>query len=48
MTHYSKLQLKLDLLGKLAIAQAHKASGDKGRTLSDVMGDIRKQLHGKV
>lgn len=33
MAHYSKLQLKLDLFSKLAVAQAQRASGDKGRTL---------------
>ncbi len=48
IAHYSKLQLKLDLFSKLAVAQAQKAAGDKGRTLSDVMKDIRKQLHEKV
>ena len=45
MAHYSKLQLKLDLFSKLAVAQAQKAAGDKGRTLSNVMKDIRKLIH---
>jgi len=45
MTQYSKLQLKLDLFSKLAIAQAQKASGDKGRTLSQVMKELRKLIH---
>lgn len=45
MAHYSRLQMKLDLFGKLAVAQAQKAAGDKGRTLSDVMKDLRKKLH---
>ncbi|MFA4828229.1 MAG: type II toxin-antitoxin system Phd/YefM family antitoxin [Thermodesulfovibrionales bacterium] len=44
MAQYSKLQLKLDLFSKLAVAQAQKASGDKGRTLSQVMKDLRKRL----
>ncbi len=44
MTHYSKLQLKLDLFGKLAVAQAQRASGDKGRSLSSVMKDLRKRI----
>lgn len=44
MAQYSKLQLKIDLFGKLAVAQAQKASGDKGRTLSQVMKDLRKRL----
>ena len=45
MAHYSKLQKKLDLYSKLAVAQSQKAAGDKGRTLSDVMRDIRKLIH---
>ncbi|OGW58205.1 MAG: prevent-host-death protein [Nitrospirae bacterium RIFCSPLOW2_12_42_9] len=45
MAHYSKLQMKLDLYSKLAVAQAQKAAGDKGRTLSEVMKDIRKRLN---
>ena len=44
MAQYSKLQLKIDLFSKLAVAQAQKASGDKGRTLSQVMKDLRKRL----
>ena len=45
MGHYSKLQMKLDLYSKLAVAQSQKAAGDKGRTLSSVMRDIRKLIH---
>ncbi len=44
MSQYSKLQLKIDLFGKLAVAQAQRATGDKGRSLSQVMKDLRKQL----
>jgi hypothetical protein len=44
MAQYGKLQLKLDLFKKLAVAQAQRASGDKGRTLSQVMKDIRKRI----
>lgn len=44
MAQYSRLQLKIDLFSKLAVAQAQKASGDKGRTLSQVMKDLRKRL----
>jgi len=44
MAQYSKLQLKIDLFSKLAVAQAQKASGDKGRTLNQVMKDLRKRL----
>ena len=44
MPYYSKLQLKIDLLGKLSIAQNQKAGGDKGRTLKQVMTNIRKTI----
>ena len=45
MAHYSKLQVKLDLLGKLSVAQNQKADGDKGRTLKQVMTNIRATIH---
>ena len=45
MTHYSKLQLKLELLGKLSVAQNQKADGDKGRTLKQVMTNVRKTIN---
>lgn len=45
MSHYSKMQLKLELLGKLSIAQNQKADGDKGRTLKQVMSDIRASIN---
>ena len=41
MNHYSKLQLKLDLLSKLSIAQKQKATGDTGISLKQVMTKIR-------
>ena len=41
---YSKLQLKLELFGKLAVAQSQRADGDKGRTVSQVMKDLRKRI----
>ena len=41
---YSKLQLKLELFGKLAVPQSQRANGDKGRTLSQVMKDLRKRI----
>jgi hypothetical protein len=44
MAQYGQLQLKLELFSKLALAQAQKASGDKGRTLHQVMKDLRKRL----
>jgi prevent-host-death family protein len=48
MAQYSKLQLKLDLFSKLAVAQAQKASGDKGKTLSQVMKELRKRIREAV
>ena len=45
ISHYSNLQLKLDLLSKLAVAQNQKADGDKGATLKQVMTNIRKSLN---
>jgi prevent-host-death family protein len=44
MAQYSKLQLKIDLFSKLTAAQAQRARGDKGRTLSQVMKDLRKRI----
>ena len=48
MAQYSKLQLKIDLFGKLAIAQAQRTAGDKGRSLSQVMKDLRKRIRDKA
>ena len=45
LAHYSRLQLKLELFSKLAVAQAQKSAGDKGRPLSAVMKELRKRLH---
>jgi prevent-host-death family protein len=45
MSHYSKLQLKLDLLGKLSVAQNQKADGDKRRTLKQVMANIKATIN---
>lgn len=44
IAQYGKLQLKLDLFSKLAVAQAQRANGDRGRTLSQVMKDLRKRI----
>ena len=44
MAHYSKLQLKLELFSKLAVAQAQRASGNRGRTVSQVMKNLRKRI----
>jgi len=44
LAHYGNLQRKLDLYSKLAVAQAQKAAGDKGRPLSLVMNDLRWKI----
>ena len=46
MAKYSQLELKIDLMGKLATAQSNYASGDRGRNLADVMDDLRKRISG--
>jgi prevent-host-death family protein len=46
MAKYGQLELKADLMAKLTVAQANYAAGDRGRSLSDVMGDLRKRMHG--
>ncbi len=43
MAYYSKMQLKLELLSKLSVAQDQRIKGDKGRTLKQVMKNIRKK-----
>ncbi len=45
MSHYSNMQLKIDLLGKLSVAQNQKANGDNGRTLKQVMAKIRSAIN---
>ena len=45
MSHYSNMQLKIDLLGKLSVAQNQKAGGDKGRTLKQVMVNIKNSIN---
>lgn len=44
MAKYGQLQMRIDLMGKLATAQANYASGDRGRDLNDVMTDLRKRI----
>jgi prevent-host-death family protein len=45
MSHYSKMQLKLELLSKLSLAQNQRIDGDKGRTLKQVMANIRENIN---
>ena len=44
IVQYSKLQMKLDLFSKLAVAQGQRAAGDRGRPLARVMKDLRKRI----
>ena len=44
LSHYSQIQFKLDLFTKLAVAQSQRATGSTGRTLNDVVKDIRKKI----
>ena len=44
LAHFRELQKRLDLYAKLAVAEEKRAIGDKGRLLSHVMKDLRKQI----
>jgi len=41
---YGQLQLKVKLMEKLAAAQADYAKGDRGRSLNNVVVDLRTML----
>ena len=45
MSHYSKMQLKIELLSKLSVAQNQRIDGDNGRTLKQEMKDIREKIN---
>jgi prevent-host-death family protein len=45
ISHFSTMQLKLELLAKLSIAQNQRVEGDTGRTLKQVMTNIRKSIN---
>lgn len=42
---YRKIQLRLDLFGKLSVAQAQLSAGEKGRPYQDVMKEARKKIN---
>lgn len=44
LASYGKLQLKIELMSKLAIAQAEEAKGDPGRLLKNVLSDLRARI----
>ena len=45
--HYERLKARVELFGKLAVAQAQAAAGEKGFTHVQVMKKLRQRLHGK-
>ena len=45
IAHYGQLQQKLDLMSKLSAAQADYAKGDRGRSLADVVGDLKARIN---
>ena len=47
MEHYERLQARVDLFEKVAVAQAQSASDDKGFTHTQVMKKLRQRLHGR-
>ncbi len=48
MAHYADMQRRAELYRKLAVAQAQKAGGDRGRPLAEVVNDLRKRIREKV
>ena len=44
LAQYADLQRRLDLYGKLAVAESQVAAGQRGRTLSQVMKNLRKRI----
>lgn len=44
LAHYGKLEQRLALYERLAVAEAEVAAGDHGRPLSRVMKDLRTRL----
>ena len=45
--HYERLKARVDLFGKLAVAQAQAAAGEKGLTHSQVIKTLKQRLHGR-
>ena len=44
LAHYGKLERRLELYEKLAVAETHVSAGDRGRPLSRVMKNLRALL----
>ncbi|HEX7571667.1 MAG TPA: type II toxin-antitoxin system Phd/YefM family antitoxin [Bacteroidota bacterium] len=47
IAQFANMERKLDLYRKLAVVQAQKAAGDRGRRLADVVRDLRKRVREK-
>lgn len=47
VSHYRSMQKKLELLEKLAVAQAQEVSGEKTKTLKELSATMRKRLNEK-
>jgi len=45
--HYERLKARVELFGKLAVAQAQVAAGERGLTHAQVIKKLRQRLHGK-
>ncbi len=41
---FDLLQKKLELFSKLSVSQSQRASGERGRTLPQVMKEVRKRM----
>ena len=48
IAQFANMERKLDLYRKLAVAQAQKAAGDRGRRLADIVRDLRKRVREKA
>lgn len=44
LASYGKMQLKIELMSKLAVSQAEEVQGGQGRLLKDVMADLRARI----
>ncbi|MCX8106425.1 MAG: type II toxin-antitoxin system prevent-host-death family antitoxin [Ignavibacterium album] len=42
---YTKMQMKIDLLSKLSVAQQQRLEGNEGKSLSEIMTGIRKIIN---
>jgi len=45
--HDERLKARVELFGKLAVAQAQAAAGEKGVSHTQMMKILRQRLHGK-